>query len=75
MKLCRSFIILLFIATSIYACSENDEEAAEPNSLKAMAEEIGHEAAKNIQQPIDKAHLTVDQENQRLKELEKRLNE
>lgn len=65
---------LILAAALLCSCSNDSEDAPEKGSIKAMTEEIGHEAAQMIQAPIDKANFTVDQENKRMEELEERLN-
>ena len=75
MKSCITTFTLLFFAFFFNACSEGVEETAEPGSVRAQAEQIGHEAAQAIKAPMEKAQISVDQENDRIRELEKKLNE
>lgn len=70
-----TYFILLLAALLATGCSDSDQKEAKPGSIQATTEEIGHEAAQMIKAPIDKAQITADQENERLKALEERLNQ
>lgn len=74
MRSFNTLIGLLMFVVFLSSCSESKEEMAEPGSVRAQAEQIGHEAAQMIQAPMNKAQRTVDQENDRIRELEERLN-
>lgn len=74
MKSLRAIMAILVCTTLLYACSESVEDPAEPGSIRAQTEEIGHEAAQMIQEPMDRAQEMADQENERIRQLEERLN-
>ena len=69
----RTGVAVLLAAVSLAACSVEEHEP-EQGSIRAQTEQIGHEAAQNIMEPIDKAELTVEKEEQRMREMEKRLD-
>lgn len=74
MEFAKKFIPLILVATLLFACSNEKKEPPEKGSIQAMTEEIGHEAAQTLQEPIDMANITVDQEDERIKKLEDQLD-
>ena len=74
MRICSTFIVILLTALIIFGCSNTDETESEPGLIQTQTEAIGHEAAKMLKTPMDKASKAADKENLRSQQLEERLN-
>jgi len=68
---------VLFGAVLLLSCSNEMEDGGAENreSIETQTAEIGREAAEAIKVPMENAQDTVDRENERVREYEKRLNE
>jgi hypothetical protein len=68
-------IFILLLGTFIFlGCSNTEDAEVEPGSIQSRAEEIGHEAARMIKEPMEKASDVADKENLRSQQLEEQLN-
>ncbi|MDY0351041.1 MAG: hypothetical protein RBR09_07295 [Desulfobulbaceae bacterium] len=71
MRLIKSALTIL-IAALMWSCSNGGSEE-EKGKIQTMTEEIGQEGVRMIKTPIDKAQAAADQEEQRVREMD-RLN-
>jgi len=70
-----SLFILVGLSLMTSCSNEKKDETQKTKSYQAQSEEIGHEAAKMIKVPMENAQDAVDQENERMKDYEKHLQE
>jgi len=67
---------VILTAVLLFSCSGGGEDEAEnKQDIESQTAEIGHQAAQTIKEPMENAQDTVDRENERMREYEKRLNE
>ena len=73
----RSRLLIFFVFLTALAgpgCSDTEKTEAEPGSIQAQTEAIGHEAATILKTPMENASNAADKENLRTQQLEERLN-
>lgn len=76
MRFLKIFLFILVVLFLLTSCSkEKEADTQETKSYQAQSEEIGHEAARMIKVPMENAQDAVDQENERMKDYEKHLQE
>ncbi|HHO47935.1 MAG TPA: hypothetical protein ENN06_05720 [Desulfobacteraceae bacterium] len=73
MQCIKPALMLLIAAALMWSCSNGGDEE-EKGKIKTMTEEIGQEGVRMIKTPIDKAQAVADQEEQRAREMNDRLN-
>jgi hypothetical protein len=64
------FIVLLSLLLGLLSC-KSDQEAQKKETLQQQSEKIGQEAAKSLRDPLDKAKNAAEQENNRIRNMEK----
>lgn len=73
MQHCKAILILFIAAILMCSCSDGGNEE-EKGKIQTMTEEIGQEGVRMIKTPIDKAQAVADQEEERAREMDDRLN-
>jgi hypothetical protein len=64
------FIVLLSLLLGLLSC-KSDQETQKKETLQQQSEKIGQEAAKSLRDPLDKAKNAAEQENNRIRNMEK----
>lgn len=73
MRVIKSTMIAVAAALLMCACSGEKDQKKEKGKIEAMAEQTGHEAAKAIKTPIEKADAAADLAAQRAKEINEQI--
>ncbi|MBW2441738.1 MAG: hypothetical protein JRH12_14775 [Deltaproteobacteria bacterium] len=63
-------VAALMAGLSLWGCSGNSGEEAEKGAIRKMTDEVAHDLAHRIKDPIDKARSVKNQEQDRLDDLE-----
>lgn len=73
--LIASVIMLLLGCAVFFACSDNKKADSEKGAIEKMTDKTAKEAVNRIRTPIDKAQSAKNQQDDRLREMEKTLKE
>ena len=73
--LIASVTMLLLGCAVFFACSDNKKADSEKGAIEKMTDKTAKEAVNRIRTPIDKAQSVKNQQDDRLREMEKTLKD
>jgi ABC-type oligopeptide transport system substrate-binding subunit len=70
-----SAIVMLLGSAALFACSDNKKAESEKGAIEKMTDKTATEVVNRIRTPIDKAQSVKNQQEDRLRDMEKTLKE
>lgn len=71
MKTIRTLLLVLLTAAICMGCSTEEKETSSGDTIDAKARKVGHEAAKTLKTPMEKAESLARDEEKRTRDLYK----